>query len=93
MDRALLFKAGPSLKPLLPQLQTTLLKCILEPHPTVRSLGCRILGDVTALNAAARVEGLLGELVNLSQNAAATGAGALQVSLLQVTLPSALRVS
>ncbi|PFH38642.1 putative GCN1 [Besnoitia besnoiti] len=81
--RALLLKAGLSVKPLLPQLQTTLLKCIVDPHPTVRTLGCRIIGTVTSLNVSTRVEGLLGDLVGLIQNAAATGAGALQVSLLQ----------
>ncbi|CBZ53386.1 putative translational activator [Neospora caninum Liverpool] len=81
--KALLSKAGPSVKPLLPQLQTTLLKCVVDPHLAVRTLGCRIIGTVTSLHVSARVEGLLGDIVGLIQNAAATGAGALQVSLLQ----------
>lgn len=56
----LIAKAGPGLKPFVPQLQTTFLKCLSDTAPPVRSAAAANLGQLTVLSA--RVDQLTSDL-------------------------------
>lgn len=65
---ALLDKAGPALKPFLPQLQTTFLKCLADPARQVRRQAGENLGQLAALSP--RVDQLAGDQLASSLHSA-----------------------
>ncbi|XP_031484285.1 protein ILITYHIA isoform X1 [Nymphaea colorata] len=58
-------KGGVALKPFLPQLQTTFIKCLQDNARTVRSSAALALGKLSALST--RVDPLVGDLLSLLQ--------------------------
>eukprot|EP00897_Mesotaenium_endlicherianum_P004938 jgi/Mesen1/4472/ME000228S03455 len=60
-------KGGIALKPFLPQLQTTFVKCLQDNNRLVRSRAAKALGRLTRLNP--RVDPLVGDLLTAAQNA------------------------
>eukprot|EP00928_Gymnodinium_smaydae_P040622 TRINITY_DN27536_c0_g1_i1.p1 TRINITY_DN27536_c0_g1~~TRINITY_DN27536_c0_g1_i1.p1 ORF type:complete len:2758 (+),score=657.28 TRINITY_DN27536_c0_g1_i1:496-8274(+) len=58
--KSLLIRGGPTLKPFLPQLQTTYVKCIADPSDAVRAKAAESLGTLVRLSA--RTEPLINEL-------------------------------
>ncbi|CAN6460506.1 unnamed protein product [Victoria cruziana] len=58
-------KGGVALKPFLPQLQTTFIKCLQDSARTVRSSAALALGKLSALST--RVDPLVGDLLSLLQ--------------------------
>ncbi|CAI5531411.1 unnamed protein product [Closterium sp. Naga37s-1] len=63
----LITKGGIALKPFLPQLQTTFIRCLQDSNRTVRSRAAKALGRLTALNP--RVDALISDLLNSIQSA------------------------
>ncbi|CAI7810608.1 unnamed protein product [Closterium sp. NIES-54] len=63
----LISKGGIALKPFLPQLQTTFIRCLQDSNRTVRSRAAKALGRLTALNP--RVDALISDLLNSIQSA------------------------
>ncbi|CAI5517990.1 unnamed protein product, partial [Closterium sp. Naga37s-1] len=72
----LISKGGIALKPFLPQLQTTFIRCLQDSNRTVRSRAAKALGRLTALNP--RVDALISDLLNSIQ----TADGAVKESML-----------
>jgi len=58
--KSLLVRGGPTLKPFLPQLQTTYVKCLADPSEAVRQKAAESLGTLVRLSA--RTEPLINEL-------------------------------
>lgn len=58
----LISKAGAGLKPFVPQLQTTFLKCLSDAAPAVRSAAAANLGELTRLSA--RLDQLTSDLAS-----------------------------
>lgn len=63
----LIAKAGAGLKPFVPQLQTTFLKCLSDTAPGVRSAAAANLGELTRLSA--RLDQLTSDLASNAANA------------------------
>lgn len=63
----LISKAGAGLKPFVPQLQTTFLKCLSDAAPAVRSAAAANLGELTRLSA--RLDQLTSDLASNAANA------------------------
>jgi len=59
---AMIEKGGVSLKPFVPQLQTTFVKCLVDTHRPVRQRAAQALGRLVVLQP--RVDALVGDLVN-----------------------------
>eukprot|EP00882_Tetradesmus_deserticola_P004507 GHRQ01004753.1.p1 GENE.GHRQ01004753.1~~GHRQ01004753.1.p1 ORF type:complete len:1251 (+),score=530.16 GHRQ01004753.1:483-4235(+) len=83
----LIRRAGPGLKPFVPQLQTTFLKCLNDPAPAVRATAADNLGDLTRLSA--RLDQLV---CDLASNAATTADREIAAAYLKA-LRGALRAS
>ncbi|KAL6771130.1 hypothetical protein ACKKBF_B34035 [Auxenochlorella protothecoides x Auxenochlorella symbiontica] len=87
----LIAKAGAGLKPFVPQLQTTFVKCLLDPEPRVRSLAAADLGALTRLSP--RLDALLADLAASARAAAPGAAEAYLVALAGALAASGDRAS
>jgi len=76
--RALLIRGGPSLRPFLPQLQTTYMKCLSDPTEAVRSRAGESLGILVRI--APRTEPLINEL---TKEAGTNADGPVRISMCQ----------
>lgn len=83
----LIAKAGLGLKPFVPQLQTTFVKCLLDPEPRVRELAASNLGGLSVLSP--RLDALLVDLASSARAANPPAAATPYLSALE----SALRES
>ncbi|GAX75317.1 hypothetical protein CEUSTIGMA_g2762.t1 [Chlamydomonas eustigma] len=64
---SLIAKAGGGMKPFVPQLQTTFMKCLIDPYDVVRSRAAKDLGELSRLSA--RVDQLASELITSARSA------------------------
>lgn len=84
-------KAGAGLKPFVPQLQTTFLKCLTDPLPITRQRAADNLGQLTKMSA--RVDQLASDLATSGRTAEAPLRDAFLAALTNVLAASGERVS
>ncbi|KAL6756479.1 armadillo-type protein, partial [Haematococcus lacustris] len=87
----LIAKAGTGLKPFVPQLQTTFLKCLADPADAVRQRAARNLGELVRLSP--RADQLAGELATSARSAEPEVRDAYLLALRGLLLSSGERLS